>query len=835
MRFSVPRSLSPSPERRPQTQGRSTYGLNLVDYSDSDESSASEEDPYYDSEPEVAPQPPRARVKITQTPEQRHVDETIAAIRLRTRHHDPYEEWEKQTRKDAFRVARKDHAANQAKQLSERDKAHSQEERRLAAMHTRQLAEVEGLLSSLKIQQQKEEDTLKRTWQERDKALWARIDAGIKVEEDKVRAKLDAERKVREEAERKRAEEEARRKAEEDRKQKEAEEAKRAAEEKERLRVEGEKKKQEDERRQAQEEQDRATRLAAEADGMKSVGLTTSEDDWKAARRILLSLKSDIMKPIKDEKARRSLWGEYRRKITPRIGQLTGDAQAIKDILTFLDTQVMRPNPPHPPMLYTGLCSSLAKAILLQAETEVTAEKKAAIPLAHLTSALLDTLPNFPDVLFAKLVQRCGPWAIPCTLPPTDISGQPWADDDARAKALGYRRSVEDNVPREPVGEYMQRIAGCMRVYFAILRIPPKQNAAAQRHPMFQLTRVWMWFARLLGSERLLDSPVAAQLMYTGLDILGPFALQVWGHQWVKMLELMYIGVTVGFAGKKLIGGSAPDGNAPRMRLKMEVEKVLAGTTDKLDLESFYPFLAYIAAHAHNHEQKPKHPALLHTIHNAPNPDVPPVGLPDGSAARLVVLGDPIQADSGGMSHLRHWFPQAASDAVCRKLFRRIQFEGSNLPILVAICLVILSEIYTTKADLENRTPRIRLAYKSSPIADFGIVAGSVRVTPQDQLAYFNPADPEEILMRGQNPDDHYWLYFDTIRGETVTLDFGMYTFNNCLSVRPPRNFQHDINWAPALFLNREIYKATPYLYTERRRVSFLRSPEMHEVVAYYQ
>lgn len=34
--------------------------------------------------------------------ERRHVEETVAAIRLRTRHHDPYEEWEKQARKDAL-------------------------------------------------------------------------------------------------------------------------------------------------------------------------------------------------------------------------------------------------------------------------------------------------------------------------------------------------------------------------------------------------------------------------------------------------------------------------------------------------------------------------------------------------------------------------------------------------------------------------------------------------------------------------------------------------------------------------------------------------------------
>lgn len=32
----------------------------------------------------------------------RQLEETLASIRLRTRHHDPYEEWEKRTRKAAF-------------------------------------------------------------------------------------------------------------------------------------------------------------------------------------------------------------------------------------------------------------------------------------------------------------------------------------------------------------------------------------------------------------------------------------------------------------------------------------------------------------------------------------------------------------------------------------------------------------------------------------------------------------------------------------------------------------------------------------------------------------
>jgi len=41
---------------------------------------------------------PRHRTPL----EERQMQETISAIRLRARYHDPYEEWEKQTRRDAF-------------------------------------------------------------------------------------------------------------------------------------------------------------------------------------------------------------------------------------------------------------------------------------------------------------------------------------------------------------------------------------------------------------------------------------------------------------------------------------------------------------------------------------------------------------------------------------------------------------------------------------------------------------------------------------------------------------------------------------------------------------
>ncbi|KAK7048672.1 GLE1-like protein-domain-containing protein [Favolaschia claudopus] len=589
MRFSVPRSLSPSPVRRQQQRSKSTYRL-PPDSDDSDYDSHSDgvesDDSFcYASESEVPKQPIKPRVKIKTTAEQRHIEDTVAAIRLRTRHHDPYEEWEKQTRKDAFRTARKHQTAQQSQIYDELDKSRSEEVLRLAALHAQQLAEVQAQLNSMKIQQQREEDRLRTGWKERDKLLWQRIDSVIKLEEDKVRTRLEAERKVREQEERKRQEEEMRKREQEDKRRKDEEDKRKAQEDEARQRAEEQKQKDDAEKQRIQDEKDRADRLAAEGEHRKAAGLSTPEDDWRNARSILMNLKTNTMRPIKSVKANKSAWGEQRRKITPKIGQLTNDAKSIQDITNFI-LGVMLPQQPLPPMLYAGLLSSLTKAILLQAETEVTAEKKAALPLAQVTFSLLERLDSFPDVFFAKLVQRCGGWPLPCRVPNTDHDGRPWDDEREHQKVSGYRKTalqsdkigdedfVKKEVPFESVTEYMDRVAGIMRVYFHILKIPPRSKPL---HPMFQLPRCWTWFARILGDRSLLESPVAAQLIYTGLDVLGSHALEVWGQQWVKMLELIYGGVTVGFAEGRFIGGTSPPGVSARSRVQIEVERIMEG------------------------------------------------------------------------------------------------------------------------------------------------------------------------------------------------------------------------------------------------------------------
>jgi nucleoporin GLE1 len=236
--------------------------------------------------------------------------------------------------------------------------------------------------------------------------------------------------------------------------------------------------------------------------------------------------------------------------------------------------------------VYFALLASLAKAILLQAETEVTAEKRSALPLAQVTANLLGALNKFPDILWAKLVGRAGGWPVPCVVPDKDFDDAPYADEKAAVKARGYRSK------EETLAEHTTRVSGMMRVYFHVLCAPVPNPL----DPRFRSHRYWTWFARILSEPKLLESPVAAEVIYgtsfeaasqlvsdvdtyvaVALDVNGLDAKAAWGAQWVKLLEVLYEGVTVGIFNTpdRLIGGTSAEGTAARVRVQLEIERIM--------------------------------------------------------------------------------------------------------------------------------------------------------------------------------------------------------------------------------------------------------------------
>lgn len=80
---------------------------------------------------------------------------------------------------------------------------------------------------------------------------------------------------------------------------------------------------------------------------------------------------------------------------------------------------------------------------------------------------------------------------------------------------------------------------------------------------------------------------------------------------------------------------------------------------------------------------------------------------------------------------------------------------------MTCVAVALVAEMYTTSSEVssdqngkQTRGRRMRLQYGSSPIADFGIVAGKADVKRQDRLAYYNVVD--HVFEMGQDPDDHY-------------------------------------------------------------------------------
>lgn len=124
---------------------------------------------------------------------------------------------------------------------------------------------------------------------------------------------------------------------------------------------------------------------------------------------------------------------------------------------------------------------------------------------------ILFTVPDFPPVFFAKLVQRVGGWPIPFFIPDHDYDGRKWANLDEQKKINGFRKNQETG-SYETEAAFVTRITGIMRIYFSILQIVPTKGPLQM---FYQLPRCWIWFARMLGERVLLEKTVAAQLMYS--------------------------------------------------------------------------------------------------------------------------------------------------------------------------------------------------------------------------------------------------------------------------------------------------------------------------------
>jgi len=261
---------------------------------------------------------------------------------------------------------------------------------------------------------------------------------------------------------------------------------------------------------------------------------------------------------------------------------------------------------------------------------------------------------------------------------------------------------------------------------------------------------------------------------------------------------------------------------------------LVPGETDRIELRCFYPFLALIVEQFHNSVALEGHPALSHTL----------VGLPkrirqaDGTVCTVISLGDPVSFDEL-VKKPEAWWPRYPSAIDARRLRDRITREGNTLLINTAICIALLAELYTTTSDADAKRQdwqfhhRTRLTVGSCPIADFGIMTGSVSGPGIDRLAYYDTLAKSTTY--GQDPKDHYWIYFTTIRGEVLYLDCGLYNLipGDVLKADPyvADHLTERFILIPAFLRDSAARKSMANIHTERSRTSVLKNTEILEAL----
>jgi nucleoporin GLE1 len=235
---------------------------------------------------------------------------------------------------------------------------------------------------------------------------------------------------------------------------------------------------------------------------------------------------------------------------------------------------VLDENTPRP---YAYLLSHLSKAIIKQAESEVSAKVEAAFPLARVIVGLLIRGHGaLGEVLFARLVKKC-PWVVPYypskqPVSPSVRPKQSFADEQDQSREA-YEKSTGRGSD-ESKADYISRMGGIATLYFAILQTPlaslvrglpatptPKELPNLI-HSSLRPIASWAWLANSLRDPMPAMEPIA-HLVSSWIETTGYDTVKRYGDkQSGKILDALY---REGIQAGKMKG----DGQAAVQRLDL--------------------------------------------------------------------------------------------------------------------------------------------------------------------------------------------------------------------------------------------------------------------------
>ncbi|KAJ1953223.1 Nuclear pore complex nucleoporin component, partial [Linderina pennispora] len=277
----------------------------------------------------------------------------------------------------------------------------------------------------------------------------------IDEDEEKLRVIREAEEKARMEIEeRERAERERLEAIEQAEREKvEAiERAKREREKQERMQRE----RQEAEER---EQREREVKQREEAKKAREAAVSPAALAWADKYRGFYRVVQEQMKPrISNDRELKAWCFKQKGLIIRSVGQLTSTMAGVRQVSGKLLDIIAEAEQRGASDWVQNL---VAKAIVKQAEAEVSAKMSAAYPLAAMAAAVINKVPGVLDMLFVRLVKKC-PYVVPQYFSPA-------LGREEFLRSAGYKER-DDGV--EPAAAYEGRMIGMVALFAALVQTP---------------------------------------------------------------------------------------------------------------------------------------------------------------------------------------------------------------------------------------------------------------------------------------------------------------------------------------------------------------------------
>ncbi|KAJ2714343.1 Nuclear pore complex nucleoporin component [Coemansia spiralis] len=239
-------------------------------------------------------------------------------------------------------------------------------------------------------------------------------------------------------------------------------------------------------------------------------------------RRMYREIMDTVAPQIQGNPAIKAACFKQRGLVTRGLGQLKDSWEFVArtaDNINAIVTEAARSGP----VVERWMLNLVAKAIVKQAEREVSVAHHAAYPLAATAVKIMQSHPQLVDMLMVRLVKKC-PYVIP-----EYIRRQPGQSVTDFMRASGYKENESSELESE--GIYMERMAGMLALFAAIVQTAP---VGGSPNP-FPIRHGWTWLARMLNLAPRTISPLLVQ---TFLSVAGAAMLAAYPRQLPKLLEL---------------------------------------------------------------------------------------------------------------------------------------------------------------------------------------------------------------------------------------------------------------------------------------------------------